>query len=113
MIQTNHGYNGFAANEGMQGCRSCASKMTNQNQQQLMDWINQISFALNDVVLYLDTHPCDQEAMAYFQHFHKKRQEALEEYGRRFSPLTLDSISNCQDQWEWVHDKWPWEGGNC
>lgn len=112
MMQANQGLQGYH-NNGMRGCRSCSNPMNHQNQQQLMDWINQCSFVLNDVLLYLDTHPCDQEAMNYFQHFHQMRLEALEEYARKYTPLTLDSISSCQDQWEWVYGKWPWEGGNC
>lgn len=81
--------------------------------QQLFDWINQVSFVLNDVVLYLDTHPCDQETLQYYEHFHKLRQEALEEYAKRFTPLTLDSSAGCQERWEWIYGKWPWEGGAC
>lgn len=84
-----------------------------QGQKQLMNWIDQISFVLDDTLLYLDTHPHDQEALAYFQHFHKMRKEAIEEYGRKYSPLTLDSITSSQDKWEWVYGKWPWEGGDC
>lgn len=83
------------------------------SRQQLFDWINQVSFVLNDVLLYLDTHPCDQEALQYYEHFHKLRVEALEEYAKRFTPLTLDSTADCQDKWEWVYGKWPWEGGSC
>lgn len=85
----------------------------NMNQNQLMDWINQVSFVLNDVNLYLDTHPCDMEALEYFKHFHNLRKEALKEYADRFTPLTIDSASDCQEKWEWVYGKWPWEGGHC
>ena len=86
---------------------------SNMSQKQLLNWINQISFVLNDVLLYLDTHPCDQEAMDFFAHFNKMRQEALEEYAENYSPLTLDSAEGCQKKWKWAADKWPWEGGNC
>lgn len=85
----------------------------NMNQKQLLAWIDQCSFALDDVLLYLDTHPHDQEALSYFEHFHKLRNEALSEYAHKYGPLTLDSAASCQDKWEWVYGKWPWEGGNC
>lgn len=78
-----------------------------------MNWINECSFVVYDTLLFLDTHPCDQEALAYFEKYHAMRLEALKEYGRKYSPLTLDSISTSQEQWEWVYGKWPWEGGNC
>ena len=31
--------------------------------EKLMNRINEVSFAVNDVLLYLDTHPCCEEAM--------------------------------------------------
>ena len=36
--------------------------------------------------------------------------EMMEEYARRFGPLTMDLIdeSNC-DTWEWMMQPWPWE----
>ena len=37
------------------------------NQKQLLMYITQVSFALTEVNLYLDTHPCDQKAMEYYQ----------------------------------------------
>ena len=40
--------------------------MTNE-QHHLLMYIDQISFALDDTVLFLDTHPCDTEALAYYQ----------------------------------------------
>ena len=35
----------------------------------LLQQINKVSFAVDDVKLYLDTHPCDEEAIAYFQKY--------------------------------------------
>ena len=32
------------------------------NKEDLMSIITQVSFALDDIKLYLDTHPCDEEA---------------------------------------------------
>lgn len=83
------------------------------NQKQLLNWIDQVSFVLDDTQLYLDTHPYDQEALSYFNHFQRLRKESMAEYARQYGPLTIDSIDSCQDKWEWVYGKWPWEGGNC
>ena len=30
----------------------------------LLDHINAVSFAVDDVKLFLDTHPCDEDALA-------------------------------------------------
>ena len=37
------------------------------SRKELMDKINQYSFAMNEANLFLDTHPFDAEALAYFQ----------------------------------------------
>ena len=42
--------------------------MTNKPcRKELLHWINVVSFAVDDVKLFLDTHPTDEEALAYFQ----------------------------------------------
>ena len=51
--------------------------MTNE-QHQLLMYIDQISFALDDTVLFLDTHPCDTEALAYYQELKEERKMAME-----------------------------------
>ena len=50
------------------------------NRRQLLNHINQVSFAVNDVTLYLDTHPCDPEALEYLRKMSRQRNEALKEY---------------------------------
>lgn len=78
----------------------------------LYHWINLVSFALNDIVLYLDTHPTDTEALEYFYHYQDLRMQALEEYAACYGPLTLDTAAK-QPQWNWALHPFPWEGGNC
>lgn len=88
----------------MKNPRSCS-------QAELFSMINQVSFAVNDMTLYLDTHPDDDDAMAYFCENTVLRKELLKEYAARFGPLTLDSDSeNCRQCWDWVMQPWPWEG---
>lgn len=88
----------------MKNFRSCS-------QSELLSMINQISFAVNDITLYLDTHPDDEAAMAYFKEHMESRTELLKEYAARFGPLTLDSDKeNCRQCWDWVMQPWPWEG---
>ena len=35
------------------------------NQEQLLTYINQVSFVVSDMLLYLDNHPTYREALAY------------------------------------------------
>ena len=46
-------------------------------------------FACVDASLYLDTHPDDAEALAYFKEHDRIYREAVEEYSRNYGPLTL------------------------
>ena len=56
----------------------------------LLMQIGHASFAVDDVKLYLDTHPRDQEAMDYFYEYNKKRNQLLKEYAKYYGPLTVD-----------------------
>ena len=81
---------------------------------QMLNHINEVSFAVDDILLYLDTHPCDQEALAFYRENAKKRNEALKEYAKYYGPLTIDTaVDSDSDSWEWVNQPWPWEGGAC
>ena len=57
------------------------------SKKELLDWINVVSFAVDDVKLFLDTHPYDEEALQYFDEFKKQRVQAMKEYAiRHWSP---------------------------
>lgn len=80
--------------------------------QQLLHYIDMVSFAVLEANLFLDTHPGDQEAMEYFRNFNKLRNKAMDEYAERFTPLTISTASTSQERWKWVYGPWPWEGGD-
>lgn len=81
---------------------------------ELLNRINEVSFAVDDVKLYLNTHPWDDEALAYFQEYSKQRNEALREYARLYGPLTVDTaVYSCSNKWDWIDEPWPWQEGGC
>lgn len=83
------------------------------NRRELFEYINQISFAVDDVKLFLDTHPENQKALEYFQKYKEKRIEALKEYAEVYGPLTVDTVSENNDCWNWINEPWPWQEGGC
>lgn len=84
------------------------------NRKELFSHINQVSFAVNEVQLYLDTHPCDAEALAYLKDYSRQRSHALKEYAENYGPLTIDSAdASCEDRWNWINEPWPWQEGGC
>ena len=85
----------------------------NQNrEQQLLTMLNQASFAVDDAVLFLDTHPDDRQALEYYQYYRKLRQQALDAYEDEFGPMSRNRVNNT-NYWQWIQGKWPWEGGGC
>lgn len=83
------------------------------SRRQMLAWVDMVSFAVQDVNLYLDTHPDDMEALAYFREYSRMRNQALWDYASMYGPLTVDLAGGCRNQWNWVNDPWPWEGGAC
>ena len=80
---------------------------------ELMQRINQYSFAVDEVLLFLDTHPYDMEAMKYFQKYRALRQEAIQDYSKYYAPLLVDYAVCDKSPWSWVNEPWPWEGVDC
>jgi len=84
------------------------------NRKDLLDHINVVSFTSLDVALYLDTHPCDEKALAYFLECSEQRRLALKEYATFYGPLTIDTASDsASDRWNWINEPWPWQEGGC
>lgn len=73
--------------------------------EQMLQAIQQASFALIDITLYLDTHPGDQDALAYQKDARNTRKELMREFASKYYPLTLD-CEGC-----WSDGPIPWEGG--
>lgn len=88
--------------------------LCHMSQAELFDFINKVSFAVDDIQLFLNSHPTCKEALAYFYEHNELRNAALKEYSRRFGPLTIETANeNASNCWEWIQGKWPWEGGQC
>lgn len=81
----------------------------NEAANMLMQRINEASFAMDDVLLFLDTHPNDLNALNYYHYVVQMRKEAMDAYESQFGPLMVEDVQS-NDYWTWLTDKWPWEG---
>ena len=83
----------LSAQDVMPVCGTCqsAGRMAAGDKELLMRQIMEAGFAMDDVVLFLDTHP------------------SMAAYERRFGPLRYTDVTSMS--WDWVTEKWPWEGG--
>lgn len=80
------------------------------NQKQLFMWITMLGFCSDDIVLYLDTHPMDENALDYYNQCMKLYKEAVDTYEREYGMLSVGD-GNQTDSWNWTDRPMPWEGG--
>ena len=78
------------------------------NREQAMRQVQMYSFALYDTALFLDTHPTNQAALAFYEENLKKYVEAVAYYEEEFGPLTMMG-TDTEKGWAWVETPWPWE----
>ena len=79
----------------------------------LLNKIYQVSFVLDDLTLYLDTHPKDQNALQMYTEFSKKRKLLKKDFAKKHYPLTRDCLAECEvdhDGFCWQEGPIPWEG---
>ncbi len=72
--------------------------------------ISKVSFVLDDLRLFLDTHPEDEEAIKHYNECSKKRRELVSEYTRTFGPLMFYCPNDNASRWMWIDGPMPWEG---
>ncbi len=70
--------------------------------------LSEVSFAVYEAVLFLDTHPTNKQALDYYERYKMLRQKILTEYTERFGPMTADDV-RVTNEWTWATDPWPWE----
>ncbi len=84
--------------------------MNRCEKENLLQFISEVSFAVLDVGLYLNTHPCDKEAMLYYNKYKDLREKAMSEYSKNYGPLLVTDVENAC-YWTWTEEPWPWKGG--
>lgn len=84
------------------------NNMTNCDEPSAMEKVMNAMFAVNDMTLYLDTHPKDRNALNLHNKYVKEYEDAKKEYESNYGPL---SIFTEMDNWSWGCQSWPWEGG--
>ena len=76
----------------------------------MLEWVQALCFVVVDMELYLDTHPCDEKAIAYYKEAVENYKKAKKQYEQEYGPLVATSSMDC-DRWEWADTPLPWEGG--
>ena len=92
-----------------------ASLFTDQHfdRETVMNALYEISFFLNDLTLYLDTHPEDDTAIGLYNQFNADRKKLLQRMEVDFYPLTANCIVDArgnENHFSWTDGAMPWEG---
>lgn len=80
----------------------------NQKEKMLHD-IGILDFTVVDLALYLDTHPHDRNAIEYFNHYNRIKNQMEKEFSKTFFPLML-GYAESSKEWRWGEAPLPWEG---
>ena len=67
-----------------------------------------LHFALNELALYLDTHPEDAEALKLYRQYQKLLHENAMAYSQKCMPTTHTMPVDHQT-YTWLDEPWPWE----
>jgi len=92
-------------------CGSCDE--TQKSREEMLSTLAAVSFAINDLTLYLDTHPNCQKGLALFYQLLEQRLDLLSEFAGDHYPLTQTSMisGDCdQTKYGWAEGPMPWEG---
>ena len=67
-----------------------------------------LAFALQELTLYLDTHPDDADALEAYRKYQKKYHDMSMQYSQKCAPLS-HGIPVDHKTYSWLNDPWPWE----
>ena len=90
----------------------CSENMNNRpesnncERRKMLMKIKELSFAVVDLGLYLDTHPEDNKALCLHRRYSKELKDIKDKYQKVYGPLSIYFPCN---KWRWIEEPWPWE----
>ncbi len=67
-----------------------------------------LSFAIDELSLYLDTHRNDKEALELYRAYQELYEKGMKTYHETYGPLTHNQVETTGN-YRWLNDPWPWE----
>lgn len=67
-----------------------------------------LGFAIQELALYLDTHPEDEEALDLYRSYQEIYHKGMMEYTERCGPVNHQTPVKGKG-YRWIDDPWPWE----
>ncbi len=82
---------------------------SNTDKGNLLLKIYEYDFALNDLSLYLDLHPDDNDVYKVFRKYTEEERDCVATYEKKYGPLELDN--SMYSSYLWDEGPWPFIGG--
>lgn len=76
---------------------------------EMIEQIRCYDFSINELALYLDTHPDDEKALCLHRKYARQARDLKDKYQKVYGPLSINYPCN---KWRWLEEPWPWERGN-
>ena len=67
-----------------------------------------MAFAIQELALYLDTHPEDKEALELYRTYQRMYHKASMEYGEKCGPIS-HAMPVDDTKYSWLEEPWPWD----
>ncbi len=80
----------------------------NMSQGAMFETIRALSFTMDDLRLFLDTHPKNKEALNRFIDIMKQRHALIASYIEKYGPIDSYYI-NDDGTWSWINEPMPWK----
>lgn len=94
----------------MKKMNACPASAANNRQAAMLE-LQQLSFSLVDLNLFLDTHPDNQQAVNDYNQLFQQYWEAKANYEVQYGPMNNFGHCPASYPWNWINEPWPWERG--
>lgn len=74
----------------------------------LFDAIRAVSFTMDELRLFLDTHPDNSDALKIYLDNQARRHDLIAEYTNKYGPVEAYCINN-DGSWSWTNEPMPWK----
>jgi spore coat protein JB len=82
--------------------------MARASREELMKNFQVMCFVLDDITLFLQSHPNDPAALRNYEKYKQMKKDAERAYTEAYGPLQSDNVY-VTDHWTWADMPWPWE----
>ncbi|MFY4775019.1 spore coat protein CotJB [Metabacillus sp. RGM 3146] len=74
-----------------------------------LEKIQAVDFVIAELILYLDTHPNDSNAIRQYNQFAQYSRSLKQQFEAKFGPLQQGSPNYNENDWAWQSCPWPWQ----